>query len=87
MIQSTQTSGQVIVNHNVRKFAIVQPGSFQARLVELEAERLYEVQLCASIGTKAYDIAGIGGISGSYRMRLNIGYAFCTNRCVRSRAA
>mgnify|MGYP001820497806 FL=1 len=39
---------------------IVETGAAQARLVEIESQRLHKVQGCPGVGAKSYDIARIG---------------------------
>ncbi len=44
---------------NRGELAVVEPGASQALVVELESERMNQVQSAAGIGAQAYDIAGI----------------------------
>ena len=40
-------------------FPVIQPGTTQTFIAELETQRMDKVQSAACIGTQAYDIAGI----------------------------
>ena len=41
-------------------FVIIQPGTTQTPVIELEPEWFYEMQLRTGIGAQAYDVARIG---------------------------
>jgi hypothetical protein len=43
-----------------RPFPIIQTGASQFAVIQHESQGMYEVQSSAGIGTKAYDIAGVG---------------------------
>ena len=45
---------------NAGKLAVIKPGAPQASIVEIEPQRMHQVQGTACIGTKAYDVAGVG---------------------------
>ncbi len=47
------------MHFDVHKFPVVEPRALQSRLIEVEAQWLDQVQLCAGIRAKTYDIAGI----------------------------
>jgi hypothetical protein len=51
---------QAVVDADLGELAIVEAGSPESGLVELETKRLHQVQPGTGVGTKAYDIAGIG---------------------------
>jgi hypothetical protein len=42
------------------ELAIVQAGAAQPLVVDLETERMHEMQRTARIGAQAYDVAGVG---------------------------
>lgn len=41
-------------------FVVIQPGASQMPVAQIESQRLDQMQLCASIGAEADDVAGIG---------------------------
>src|SRR5690606_13047758 len=56
--------GEVAVFADLRPFAVIEAGAPQPRLVELESERVHEVQRRAGIRAQAYDVAGVRGYLG-----------------------
>jgi hypothetical protein len=46
--------------HNQRVLTIVETGALEARLIEFESQRSYQVKPGTRIGTKTYDIARVG---------------------------
>ena len=48
------------VGRHIQVFPVIHPGPFQRFLIQLEAQRLNEVQATAGGNTGAADIAGIG---------------------------
>ncbi len=53
-------AGVVRVHGDVGVFTVVQPGAAQAPLIQLETERLDQMQGGAGVGGQAHDVAGVG---------------------------